>query len=143
VIPALLVTLNATKQDAALQAGNRGDRKIIVTEVYREKEELPADVHWQPPHAPAKCAVLPMQATEFAVFTEHAKQTRHCHMVGTELYTLVEGRMTIEVEGAEYELSPGDVIIIRPGAFHEVRRAGKFLCHVITINCGGPQDRYE
>ena len=143
MIPALLVTLSETKQDPALQPPNRGDRKIIVTEVYREKEQLPNDVRWHAPTAPVKCPVLPMQATEFAVFTQQAKQSRHCHMVGTEIYTVIEGKMTIEVEGTDYTLSRGDVIIVRPGAFHEVRRVEEFLCYVITINCGGRNDRYE
>ena len=146
MIPALLVTVTTSKTDAALWPPippNRGDRKIIVTEVYRDKEEIATNVVWRPKAASGKCPVLLMPDTEFAVFTHHAKQTRHCHMIGTEIYTVVEGQMTIEVEGTLHTLNPGDMIIVRPGAFHEVKRETEFLCHVITLNCGGSKDRHE
>jgi len=84
-----------------------------------------------------------MPDTEFAVFTQHGKQTRHCHMIGTEIYTVIEGTMNIEVEGTVHLLAVGDLIVVRPGAFHEVKRGTEFLCHVLTVNCGGPKDRYE
>ena len=90
-----------------------------------------------------KCPVILMRDTEFAIFTEHAKQTRHRHMIGTEIYTLIEGEMTIEVEGTPYHLSPGDTIVVIPGAFHEVKRDTSFVCYVLTVNCGGVRDRYE
>jgi len=51
--------------------------------------------------------------------------------------------MIIEVEGTEFALSPGDMIIVRPGTYHQIRRGGEFLCRVFTVNCGGPDDRYE
>lgn len=72
-----------------------------------------------------------------------AKQTRHWHKIGTEIYLLLEGAMAIEVEGSEYRLQPGDMIVVNPGAHHKVSRDGEFLCRVITVNCGGPDDRYE
>jgi mannose-6-phosphate isomerase-like protein (cupin superfamily) len=143
MIPALLIKLADSKADTALWPPNRGDRKIIVTEVYRDKEEVATDVVWQPKAPSGKCPVLPMADTECAVFTHHAKQTRHCHMIGTEIYTLIEGQMKIEVEGTTHSLAPGDMIIVRPGAFHEVKKDSEFLCHVLTLHCGGPKDRYE
>jgi mannose-6-phosphate isomerase-like protein (cupin superfamily) len=51
--------------------------------------------------------------------------------------------MTIEVEGSEYRLQPGDMMVVNPGAHHKVIRTGAFLCRVITVNCGGPDDRFE
>jgi mannose-6-phosphate isomerase-like protein (cupin superfamily) len=139
--PAVLFSLQTAKGDPALQA--RGDRKILVTEIYAAKEEAVSESHWVHRTGSGKCPVLLMRDTESAVFTQVAKQTRHCHKIGTEIYVLLEGRMTIEVEGADHVLSPGDTIIVMPGAYHQIRREGEFLCRVFTVNCGGPNDRYE
>jgi quercetin dioxygenase-like cupin family protein len=139
--PALLITLQACKSDPALR--ERGDRKLLVTELYADREEEATDVAWQPRTASGKCPVRQMPDTEFAVFTQAAKQTRHYHRLGTEIYTVIEGRMTIEVEGIDYSLAPGDVLVVKPRAVHEVKRKGAFLCHVLTVNCGGAKDRFN
>jgi mannose-6-phosphate isomerase-like protein (cupin superfamily) len=139
--PAVLFRLEAAKSDPALQT--RGDRKIFVTEIYDAKEEAATESHWSYQASSGKCPVLLMRDTESAVFTQVAKQTRHCHKIGTEIYVLLEGRMIIEVEGTDYTLSPGDTIVVLPGAYHQVRRDGEFLCRVFTVNCGGGKDRYE
>lgn len=138
---AVLFSLQATKSDPALRS--RGDRKILVTEIYPDKEEAASESHWCHQTGTGKCPVLLTRDTESAVFTQVAKQTRHCHKVGTEIYVLLEGRMVIEVEGADYTLSPGDTIAVLPGAYHQIRREGEFLCRVFTVNCGGASDRYE
>ena len=138
MISALFVSLKETEEDPALNT--RGDRKILVTEIYSRKE-IAAEVDIWRPATP--CPVMLMKDTELAVFTQVAKQTRHRHKRGTEIYVLLEGSMLIDVEGTEYTMKQGDMIIVPPGAFHEVQREGKFLCRVITVNCGGPKDRYE
>ncbi|HTY87405.1 MAG TPA: cupin domain-containing protein [Candidatus Acidoferrum sp.] len=139
--PAILFTLAAAKRDPALQT--RGQRKILVTELYDTKEEVASATYWSPQASSGKCPVLLMQDTESAVFSQVAKQTRHCHKIGTEIYVLLEGRMTIEVEGTDYPLSPGDTLVVLPGAYHQVRRDGEFLCRVFTVSCSGTKDRYE
>ncbi len=139
--PALLVTLKASKEDAALQA--RGDRKILVTDIRADTEQEATAVAWRAPSPPAKCPVVAMRDTELAVFTAHAKQTRHCHKFGTEIYTLLEGEMTIEVAGELYTLRPGDTLVVKPGVWHETKRESRFLCQVVTVNCGGVKDRHE
>jgi len=141
MISALLVTLAASKKDAVLRPPNRGDRKIVVTRLYPRTEEVAREEVWRPPTSSGRCPVLLMPDTELAVFTHLARQTRHSHRKGTEIYTLIEGRMTLEVEGRSYTLSPGDAMVVIPGACHEVKRRGKFLCHVLTVNCGGPADK--
>ena len=141
MISALFVALAASKSDPALTT--RGDRKVVVTEVYRDKEEVAKTPTWGHLSSSGKCPVLLMSDTEVAVFTQTAKQTRHCHMVATEIYMLLEGKMTIEVEEVDYILSSGDMIIVKPGAYHEVKREGEFLCRVIAINCLGQRDRHD
>ncbi|MGD1018524.1 MAG: cupin domain-containing protein [Verrucomicrobiia bacterium] len=139
--PAILFNLQSAKNDPALQT--RGDRKILVTEIYASKEDPASESRWNHQASSGKCPVLLMRDTESAVFTQVAKQTRHSHKIGTEIYMLLEGKMMIEVEGTDYTLLPGDAIVVLPGACHQIQREGEFLCRVITVNCGGPKDRYE
>ena len=139
--PALLVTLEAAKQDPALQT--RGDRKVLVTEIRPDSEQEAASVAWRAPSPPIRCPVVATRDTELAVFTERAKQTRHCHKIGTEIYTLLEGQMTIEVAGELHTLHPGDTLIVKSGVWHETKRDSRFLCQVVTVNCAGAKDRHE
>lgn len=46
--------------------------------------------------------------------------TRHHHRVSEELYYLLEGSGTMEVDGATRTVGPGDAILIPPGAWHQV-----------------------
>ena len=110
------------KQDPALQPGGRGDRKVLVTELYPRTEEEATKVVWRA--GSLKCPVQLMSDTECAVFSHQAHQDRHFHKQSTEIYMLLEGKMNIEVEGEAFELAAGDMIVVNPGAFHEVRPAG-------------------
>jgi mannose-6-phosphate isomerase-like protein (cupin superfamily) len=83
-----------------------------------------------------------MPNSEVAVFNQHAFQERHVHNQGTEIYIVVDGVMQIEVDGYDYHLSSGDMMLINPGTAHEVKpQGGQFLCRVVTLNCGGAKDR--
>jgi mannose-6-phosphate isomerase-like protein (cupin superfamily) len=141
-LPALYIKLDALRDDPALQPGRRGARKLLVTELYGAKEEEASDAVWSPPRGAAKCPVQVMPDTELAVFTHLASQDRHWHEQGTEIYMVIEGEMIIEVEGVDYPLSAGDMIVVNPGAKHQVRPQGtEFLCRVVTVNCGGAADK--
>ena len=140
---ALVVTLDALKEDAALKPDGRGARKLLVTELYSETEQVATEVSWSPPRGAERCAVQVTADTEMAVFTELARQDRHYHREATEIYMVVEGRMTIEVEGREYALNAGDMIVVNPGAVHEVKRGNeKFICRVIAVNSKGSADKF-
>jgi quercetin dioxygenase-like cupin family protein len=138
---ALLVTLDASKHDPALQT--RGDRKVLVTDIRPDTEQEASAVLWSGTSPPTKCPVVTMRDTELAIFSERARQTRHCHKIGTEIYTLLEGEMTMEVDGTLYTLHPGDILVVKPGVWHEAKRSTKFLCQVVTANCAGVKDRHE
>jgi quercetin dioxygenase-like cupin family protein len=143
-MPALCVTLDAIKRDRALQPGNRGDRKILVTTIYELTERAAMDVNWKPPASPSdKCPVQEMENVEIAVFNQRASRDCHKHKKGTEIYMVLEGRMIIEVEGKDYALETGDMIVVNPGAVHQVKAEGtEFICRVVTTNCGGASDKY-
>jgi mannose-6-phosphate isomerase-like protein (cupin superfamily) len=139
--PALLIRSSAATRDPALQT--RGDRKHLVTQIYAQSETQADTIEWSHVDPSTKCPVQLMPDTECAVFNERAKQTRHCHRRGTEIYLVIEGAMSIEVEGTIYQLGAGDMIVVNADAWHEVKREGRFLCRVISVNCGGAADRFE
>jgi quercetin dioxygenase-like cupin family protein len=142
--PALFVTLEAVNRDTVLQSGNRGARKILVTEVFSAKEEKAIQDVWESTTANGKCPVVETKDTEIAVFNQNASQDKHYHKIGTEIYMVLEGNMIIDVAGKLYTLWPGDMIVVNPESVHEVKPEGtKFLCRVITTNCGGVADKYK
>jgi mannose-6-phosphate isomerase-like protein (cupin superfamily) len=55
---------------------------------------------------------------------------RHYHRLSEEIYYITAGRGIMEIEGAEQVVSPGDAILIPPGAWHQIRatEALEFLC---------------
>jgi len=45
---------------------------------------------------------------------------RHYHRAAEEIYYLVEGAGTMEVDGAESRVRAGDAVLIPPGAWHRI-----------------------
>jgi mannose-6-phosphate isomerase-like protein (cupin superfamily) len=66
---------------------------------------------------------------------------RHHHRETEEIYYIVEGSGEMEINGERAHVTPGDAILIPPGAWHEIRAdAGgelRFLC------CCAPAYRHE
>jgi mannose-6-phosphate isomerase-like protein (cupin superfamily) len=142
-IPALLVTLNSIKKDPALQPAGRGDRKILVTTLCPEIEVEAVSLSWSAGDECSKTPVQLMEDIEVAVFNHHARQTRHWHNCGMEIYMVVEGEMFIWVQGEEHVLRAGDMIVVNPGAEHEVLSKGtEFLCRVVSVHCSGKADKH-
>jgi mannose-6-phosphate isomerase-like protein (cupin superfamily) len=142
-IPALLVTLDSVRKDPALQPGGRGDRKIVVTTLYPETEVNAVTLCWSAGSESSKTPVQVMADLEVAVFNHHARQTRHWHNRGTEIYMVLEGEMFIWVQGEEHVLRTGDMIVVSPGAEHEVlSKRTEFLCRVVSVHCSGKVDKH-
>ena len=140
---ALVIHLAEVEQDPALQPGKRGARKILVTEIYPEREQAACQSVWSPPTPAEKCQVQVTPDIELALFTEQNAQDKHHHKVASEFYTVLKGVMVIEVDDQSYTLSAGDTIVINPGTVHQIKPQGcKFLCQVITTNCSGIADKY-
>jgi len=55
---------------------------------------------------------------------------RHYHKLSEEFYFILEGAGTMEIDGDERPVSPGDAILIPPGAWHQITatRDLRFLC---------------
>jgi mannose-6-phosphate isomerase-like protein (cupin superfamily) len=78
----------------------------------------------------AEATLAPGQATE-----------RHYHRQAEEIYFLLEGSGTMEVDGEESRVGPGDAVLIPPHSWHRIRADGgaslRFLC------CCAPAYRHE
>jgi len=62
---------------------------------------------------------------------------RHYHKVSEELYFILEGTGTMEIDGEEKEVSPGDGILIPPGTWHQITALSplRFLCCCAPVYC--------
>lgn len=139
----LKISHDAIVKDIVLQAGNRGARKVLVTKLISDSEEMAQEVIWHPPKATQKCPVQVMTDTELAHFNQEAPRDRHYHKLATEIYMVIEGTMHINVDAEDHSLSVGDMMIINPPTVHQVNpNEGKFLCRVVTVNCAGETDKY-
>ncbi len=136
----LVLKKNAICSDPALQKGDRGARKICVTDLYKSKEFEYSDPRWYGSNE--KTPVMVMDNSELAIFTNETVQDRHFHKNGIEIYTVLEGTFVIEVERSTYTLKSGETVIIPKDAVHEVKRESHFTAQVVTVNCGGIEDKY-
>jgi mannose-6-phosphate isomerase-like protein (cupin superfamily) len=65
---------------------------------------------------------------------------RHYHRESEEIYFLLDGGGTMEVDGEERDVGPGDAVLIPPGAWHTLRAGDggtRLLC------CCAPPYRHE
>ena len=55
---------------------------------------------------------------------------RHHHRLSEEFYFILEGRGSMEMDGELRDVTPGDAILIPPGAWHTItaRETLRFLC---------------
>jgi mannose-6-phosphate isomerase-like protein (cupin superfamily) len=140
---AFFIQLSASKEDRALQNGEKSARKILVTDLRSSDEKEAFDDVWIPPKIGEICQVQQMKDTESAIFTNRAPQDRHFHRKGTELYMVIEGQMRIEVGDKEYLLSFGDMLVVNSYAIHQIKpKETEFICRVVTVNSGGRYDKY-
>ncbi len=77
----------------------------------------------------AEATLAPGQATE-----------RHHHAETEEIYVVLAGRATMEVDGERRPVGPGEAVLIPPGAWHQIAATVdevRFLC------CCAPPYRHE
>lgn len=55
---------------------------------------------------------------------------RHYHKLSEEIYFILEGQGTMEIDGETREVGPGDAILIPPDAWHQINAGTdiRFLC---------------
>jgi len=137
-----LIRREDLKKDPAFQFGARGAKKVLVTEIYPDKEQEVC-LSESPLDSCGKVPVQIMKDSEIAFFNQNAGQDKHYHKEATEIYTVLEGEMDIIIQGQEYTLLQGDTIVVHPNAVHKIKsRNVPFLTSVITINCHGVYDKF-
>lgn len=126
------------------RAKNNG-RKVLVTGIYPKTEIPIAAPEWHPGPEDAHTPVYEtgVAGLEVATFNQKAGQDAHKHLVSTEIYTVLDGEVTIKVDDRELALAEGDELIVLPGTVHEVLESDKdFLVRVHAVNCYGDMDKY-
>jgi mannose-6-phosphate isomerase-like protein (cupin superfamily) len=81
------------------------------------------------------------QSLAEATIAAGAATRRHHHRVAEELYYLLEGVGTMEVDGDRREVVAGDAILIPPGAWHQIRAHGGSAVRLLC--CCSPPYRDE
>ena len=137
-----IIRLKALKNDVQIMGEKKGSKKLLVTEVWDEIEERATNCKWRPPGEKDKSQVLQTDDIELGIFTHHAPQDRHFHKLGTEIYSVLEGQMDIEIDEDSHTLEQGDTIVVLPGATHKVLKNKSFLCQVVSANSHGKPDKY-
>jgi mannose-6-phosphate isomerase-like protein (cupin superfamily) len=78
------------------------------------------------------CTNAPVQNQSLAEATVYVGQPteRHHHKLSEEFYFILEGSGTMEIDGETREVTPGDAILIPPGAWHQITASQtlRFLC---------------
>jgi mannose-6-phosphate isomerase-like protein (cupin superfamily) len=76
----------------------------------------------------------PLRFIDLSVLAPGADIGRHTHTDDNEeLYVVVEGRGLMSLDGAEFEVQPGDVILNRPGGSHGLRNLGDTELRIVVI----------
>jgi mannose-6-phosphate isomerase-like protein (cupin superfamily) len=78
----------------------------------------------------AEATLAPGQATE-----------RHYHAESEEIYFVLDGAGTMELDGERARLEPGDAVAIAPGAWHQLVAEGSEPLRILC--CCAPPYRHE
>lgn len=139
--PVFIIPLQSLENDVQLTEEGVGARKLLVTELWDSIEKPATECHWHAPEKGEMNQVLQTANIEIGVFTQRAPQDRHFHKLGTEIYSVLDGELNIEVDEIKYTLQRGDTIVVRPGIIHEILKNNSFLCQVVNANCHGKIDK--
>ncbi len=142
--PYVLVRKAEAEADSRLLEDENPSRKIFAIKRRSDRSDPLNSRIWHPPAKGESSKILETGSggLEVGIFNQKSKQSCHEHKEATEIYQVLEGDMQIVVDGDTIELYEGDEIIVLPGTCHKVKKDGKFLAKVHTINCYGEEDRY-
>ena len=76
---------------------------------------------------------------KFTVISEimppSAAETRHLHKKTEQFFYVLEGALTIEIEGHEHRLKDHEGIVIPPGVPHKVTNSSQQSASFLVISC--------
>ena len=79
---------------------------------------------------------------EYTAPPRFAGPAPHVHARTTELFHVVAGTLTLEVDGATHELSAGGVALVPPGVVHRFSNPAAEPCRVLVQLTPGGMERY-
>lgn len=146
----VVIERSRAERDQKLGLPDNNGRKVCATSVMEQFGERKInDALWD------VGAVLPTGNGSFEVstFSEYSGQDRHMHKTGTEIYTVIRGRLFVWIDDADLvTLEAGDEIVILPETVHQVVQqkrgsasAGaeyELLVRVHSLDCRGADDKF-
>jgi mannose-6-phosphate isomerase-like protein (cupin superfamily) len=83
----------------------------------------------------------PLRFIDLSVLAPGADIGHHTHTDDNEeLYVVIEGRGLMSLDGEEFEVQPGDVILNRPGGSHGLRNTGHSELRIVVIEVDARRD---
>lgn len=119
----------------ALEGLGKNGIKLAVVSKYKTEKDFTGQV-WKC-KAEEKIPVIETGGTdnvEFAFFRNGNAEDRHYHERATEIYTVLEGVMTIIVADEKFEVEAGGSIYVKPKVVHEVLGDTEFYANVVVSN---------
>jgi mannose-6-phosphate isomerase-like protein (cupin superfamily) len=103
---------------------------MIVNQLNEQKPFTTADGSTIRSILDATNAPVQNQSLAEASLPEGGATERHYHKLSEEIYFILDGRGTMEIDGEQREVGPGDAILIPPGCWHQMvaLTAIRFLC---------------
>ena len=76
----------------------------------------------------------PLRFIDLSVLAPGADIGWHTHAEDNEeLYVVVQGRGLMSLDGEEFEVQPGDVVLNRPGGSHGLKNTGEEELRIVVI----------
>jgi quercetin dioxygenase-like cupin family protein len=145
-VPYVVIRKDIAKTDQRLQQPGNTGRKVFAITMYEAKEKPIQEPEWEPgddDQEKTPLVVTGFGGLEVATFNHHAKQEAHKHLIGTEIFTVLEGEMEIIINEKDcLTLGEGDEIVLLPGTVHEILTNRQFLVRVHCVDCHGVKDKY-
>ena len=63
-----------------------------------------------------------------------ASSSRHYHHLSEETYYILKGTAKIIVDDEEFQLTPGDAVLIQPPEKHQIYNSGEEILEFITVS---------
>ena len=115
---------------SCFHAVNLLPRDMIVNQLSKQKPFTTADGSTIRSILDATNAPVQNQSLAEASLPEGAATQRHYHQLSEEIYFILEGHGTMEIDGEQREVGPGDAILIPATAWHQIEALStmRFLC---------------
>jgi len=103
---------------------------MIVNQLSEQKPFTTADGSTIRSILDATNAPVEKQSLAEASLSEGGATQRHYHQLSEEIYFILEGSGSMEIDGEQQEVGPGDAILIPATCWHQItaKTAMRFLC---------------